>query len=172
MKCQKCNNEIDESQFPDGVTFCPYCGDQVTSQSSNGEVMLYCPYCGQQLLSRSQFCPHCGKQLAIDEGATVEEEAPPSTPGKDAVEIIGRAATTIKKQFGSERKMKKLYQQWAEHYDLPPEEIPNFDQQQTSTPSPADEPRSPYKSQNMMILYLVLAVALVIIAVGVILWLT
>ena len=36
-------------------------------------------------------------------------------------------AKKIKNIFGRERKMQKLYKQWAQFSDLPPEEIPSID---------------------------------------------
>ena len=33
----------------------------------------------------------------------------------------------IRNSFGRERKIKKLYEQWAEYSELPPEEIPTID---------------------------------------------
>ncbi|UCG54135.1 MAG: hypothetical protein JSV32_05930, partial [Dehalococcoidia bacterium] len=37
-------------------------------------------------------------------------------------------AKTIKNTFGRERKIRKLYKQWTEFSDLPPEEIPSVEE--------------------------------------------
>ncbi len=48
--------------------------------------------------------------------------------GKDILEDAARSvARTIRNTFSRERKVRKLYQQWTEFADLPPDEVPSFD---------------------------------------------
>ena len=116
MKCQSCGKEIDRSAFPGELTFCPYCGGKLSEAT-----MQFCPYCGQKLEAQANFCPHCGKKLASAGVKAGGEE-------KDFLEDTARSiAKKIRNSFGRERKIRKLYQQWAEFSDLPPEEVPTVD---------------------------------------------
>jgi uncharacterized Zn finger protein (UPF0148 family) len=138
MKCPHCGNEIDESRFPAGLSFCPYCGDSLPAGEQEEDKLLFCPYCGQELFARTMYCPHCGKELAPAE----------ATASKD-------------------RKIKKLYKQWAEHSDLPPEELAALEQAALEAP-----PVEANQKQNLWVMYLVLAAAVIIIFVGIILLVT
>ena len=165
MKCLSCGNEIDESLFPSGLAFCPYCGDSLPAadQGQDIERISFCPYCGQELISQANFCPHCGQQLLTHdiapsgeyEGKAVERE------GK---EFIGRAAAAIKSTFGPERKAKKLYRQWTEHSGLPPEEIPSLAEAARHTA--LEEAK---ESKRFPVLYIVLAAAVLFFIAGIIL---
>ena len=168
MKCPHCGNEIDESRFPAGLSFCPYCGDSLPLGEQEEDKLLFCPYCGQELFAHTQYCPHCGKELA--------PAAPAPAPASDATvtpklhetkEFIGRAASSIRGTFSKDRKIKKLYRQWAEHSDLPPEELAALEQAALEKP-PADESRRP----NLQIIYLTAAAAAIFIIVGIILLVT
>ena len=167
MKCPHCGNEIDESRFPAGLSFCPYCGDSLPAGEQEEDKLLFCPYCGQELFAHTQYCPHCGKELApatAPSPAAADADAPKLHETK---EFIGRAASSIKGTFSKDRKIKKLYKQWAEHSDLPPEELAALEQAALEKP-PADASRRP----NPWVMYLVLAAAVIIIFVGIILLVT
>ena len=119
MKCPSCNKDIDESIFSPDLTFCPYCGEKLEVTG-----LQFCPYCGQKLTIRSSFCPHCGKKLAFAEGKADGEQLV-----KDFIQEKAKtAAKAIRNTFGRERKIKKLYQQWAEFSNLPPEEVPTIEE--------------------------------------------
>ena len=118
MKCHSCGKEIDESSFSTGLTFCPYCGHELEADR-----LQFCPYCGQKLTTETKFCPHCGKKLAPSKKKHTAEQTV-----KDFIEEKAKPiAKAIRSTLGRERKIKKLYQQWAEFSDLPPEEIPSMD---------------------------------------------
>ena len=121
MKCQSCGKDIDKSAFPGELVFCPYCGDKL-----NTGKMQFCPYCGQKLEAAANFCPHCGKKLA---SATTKTGGTGGEESKDFLEDAAKSiARGIRNTFGRERKVRKLYQQWAEFSDLPPEEVPSIDE--------------------------------------------
>jgi hypothetical protein len=81
--------------------------------------------------------------------------------------MIGRAASSIKGTFSKDRKIKKLYKQWAEHSDLPPEELAALEQAALETP-----PVEANQKQNLLVMYAVLAAAVIIVFVGIILLVT
>lgn len=164
MKCPHCGNEIDESRFPAGLSFCPYCGDALPAGEQEEDKLLFCPYCGQELFARTKHCPHCGKELA----AAATAPAPDTTTPKlhETREIIGRAASSIKGTFSKDRKIKKLYKQWAEHSDLPPEELAALEQAALEKP-----PAGTSQKQNLQIIYLTAAAAVIFILVAIlIIW--
>ncbi len=113
MKCPNCDKDL--SAFSQGSAYCPYCGQALGGQDTNR--LLFCPYCGQELTATADFCPHCGKNLAPTKAK------PPFRPERVAVTI----ARSIKGRFGRERKIKKLFQHWAEYDQLPPDEIPSVE---------------------------------------------
>lgn len=118
MKCHSCGKEIDESSFSTGLTYCPYCGHELEAAR-----LQFCPYCGQKLAAQTNFCPHCGKKLALAKKKPIVEQTV-----KDFIEERAKPiAKAIRNTLGRERKVKKLYQQWAEFSNLPPEEIPSMD---------------------------------------------
>lgn len=156
MKCPSCANEIDESLFPAGLVFCPYCGTKLPAGGQDQDRISFCPYCGQKLDSPANFCPHCGQQLVA---------AGPAPPAKhEGKEFIVRTAGALKRTFGHERKVRKLYRQWAEYADLPPEEIPKIEQTAIGTPSVEEGTK-----QDFRLLYLVLGAAVLFFIVGVVL---
>ena len=121
MKCPGCGKVIDEDRFSPDLTYCPHCGqDMKTAGDSNR--LLFCPYCGQKLSAQTNFCPHCGKKLILDE-KTAERTISETLIERTAKPI----AKAIRNTFGRERQIRKLYKQWAEFSDLPPEEIPSMD---------------------------------------------
>ena len=125
MKCLNCSREIDKSLFPEDLTYCPYCGQELGS-ASIGEKLQFCPYCGQKLVAQTNFCPHCGKKLLL--AGTRFDIHDIQQMGKDFIENKAKPiAKAIRNKFGRERKIKKLYQQWSEFSELPPEEIPSMD---------------------------------------------
>jgi predicted amidophosphoribosyltransferase len=121
MKCPSCAKDIDESRFSLTLVYCPYCGQELKAAGEAGR-LLFCPYCGQELSAQTNFCPHCGKEL-------LPAEKPAWQPrGKAFIERTAKPiAKAIRNTFGRERKIRKLYQQWAEFSNLPPEEIPSMD---------------------------------------------
>lgn len=123
MECPNCSRSIDESHFPQGLAFCPYCGQDMKSVSQEKERLMFCPYCGHGLSEPAKFCPSCGKKLK-------------PTPKKFSGQKVGSilleraakpVAKAVKETFGPERKTRKLYQQWAEYSDLSPDEIPSME---------------------------------------------
>ena len=123
MKCPGCGKDIDESRFsPSSLGYCPYCGQEIKPTGEVGRLQ-FCPYCGKKLEVRTNFCPYCGKRL-IQEGKT-EEQPTGGTIIKRTAKPIVKA---IRNTFGRERQIRKLYQQWTEFSNLPPEEIPSTDE--------------------------------------------
>jgi len=61
------------------------------------------------------------------------------------------------------RREEKLYKQWSQHANLPPEAIP---QRETSKDKPVTEER---RELNVRILYIMLGVAILLLFIGVIL---
>ena len=183
MQCSKCHNEIDESRFPD-LAFCPYCGAPPIKKK-NAPQLTFCPYCGKELKEATPFCPQCGKQLPDEYSAEKDSDAGEAvthqhhdilTEGK---EFLGNTAGAIKRSFGRERKVRKLYEQWAEHSDLPEDEVTTLETQIHHTPKSRyyQEEEENYESlprhrQQMPILYILLALAVLIIVAGLILLLT
>ena len=171
MKCPHCDNEIDESRFPAGLSFCPYCGDSLPAGGQEDDKLLFCPYCGQELFAHTQYCPHCGKELApaatAPSSTTTTDDDDDAPKLHETKEFIGRAASSIKGTFSKDRKIKKLYKQWAEHSDLPPEELASLEQAALEKP-PVDETRKPHP----WVLYMILAAAVIIVFVGIILLVT
>ena len=126
MKCPSCDRDIDESVFPPGLAYCPFCGQELKLASEDKARLLFCPYCGQRLADQTHFCPHCGKKLILAETKLDIHDI--QQMGKDFFEKKAKPiAKAIRNKFGRERKMRKLYQQWAEYDALPPEEIPSMD---------------------------------------------
>lgn len=124
MKCPGCGQVIDESRFSADLTFCPHCGHNIKESRDTGRPQ-FCPYCGQKLESLTNFCPNCGKKLVIR-----EKPAAGRMPGGGETFIERTAkpiAKAIRNTFGRERQIRKLYQQWAEFSNLPPDEVPSMD---------------------------------------------
>jgi DNA-directed RNA polymerase subunit RPC12/RpoP len=125
MKCLNCGREVDKSLFPEDLTYCPYCGQEMGT-ASIGERLQFCPYCGQKLLTQTKFCPHCGKKLVFT--GTRFDVHDIQQMGKDFIDKKAiPIAKAIRNKFGRERKIKKLYDQWSEFSELPPEEVPSVD---------------------------------------------
>lgn len=130
MKCLNCSREIDKSLFSEDLVYCPYCGQEMGS-ASIGEKLQFCPYCGKKLTEQTSFCPHCGKKLSIAERRPEGEQLVKDFIQEKAKTVEEKAKTvakTIRNTFGRERKIKKLYQQWAEFSNLPPEEVPTIEE--------------------------------------------
>ncbi len=181
MQCRECHKDIDETRFK-GLAFCPYCGAS-TAKQKKALRLAFCPFCGKELKEAAPFCPQCGKKLpdnySSEEGETV-------APGQhhdilaESKEFLDHTAGAIRRNIGKERKVRKLYEQWAEHSDLPEEELANIE-----TEIHHQAPKSRYlyeeeanyetfskRRQQMPILYILLALAVLIIVAGVILLLT
>ena len=129
MKCQNCGKEIDGSLFSPDLTYCPYCGQEMRAAGEAGRLQ-FCPYCGQKLLAQTNFCPHCGKKLLPAETKPAGEQTYKDLIEEKAKLVEEKAKTVakaIRNTFGRERKIRKLYKQWAEFAELPPEEIPSMD---------------------------------------------
>jgi ribosomal protein L32 len=181
MQCQQCHKDIDEARFK-GLAFCPYCG-ATTAKKQKAPQLSFCPYCGKELKEATPFCPQCGKQLPDDYSAE-EGESPEAHQHHDILteskEFLGHTAEAIRRNIGKERKVRKLYEQWAEHSDLPEEELANLE-----TEIHHQAPKSRYlyeeegnyetfskRPQQMPILYIMLALAVLIIITGIILLVT
>ena len=125
MKCPSCGKVIDESRFSADLTYCPHCGQDMKT-ASNARRLQFCPYCGQKLSAQTNFCPQCGKKLILEEQPTKRKIY------QTSIAFIERTtkpiAKAIRDTFGRERKIRKLYEQWAEFSSLPPEEIPSMDE--------------------------------------------
>ena len=123
MQCPNCGRNIDESLFPASLAFCPYCGQDLRSASQESERLVFCPYCGRELFDQTSFCPHCGKQLKVSEKRLSGQ--------KISKVFLERAAKPIVKAvrdtFSSGKKTRKLFQQWSEYAELPPEEVPSME---------------------------------------------
>jgi predicted amidophosphoribosyltransferase len=124
MKCPSCGKVIDESRFTADLTYCPHCGQDIKA-AGDASRLQFCPYCGQKLTTQTNFCPQCGKKL------TLEKPSAERTICRTSIAFIERTtkpiAKAIRSTFGRERKIRKLYEQWAEFSSLPPEEIPSMD---------------------------------------------
>jgi len=69
-------------------------------------------------------------------------------------------------KFSQRKKQEKLYEQWAEHSDLPPEAIPPKESPQDMPPGKEKDGRS------HRILYIALGVGIVVLCVGLVLLFT
>ncbi len=135
MKCSSCGKDIDKSRFPSNITFCPFCGDELRN-TDDGNDMQFCPYCGEKLIIQASFCPHCGKKLLISGKRASSQKV-------EAKAFIEHAAkpviNSIKENIGPERKMRKLYKQWVEFSNLPPEEIQSINKDIEARNKPKEE---------------------------------
>ena len=132
MKCLNCSREIDNALFPEDLTYCPYCGEEMGS-ASIGVKLQFCPYCGKKLTEQTNFCPHCGKKLfstgSKSGSYNINNIKDIQQAGKDFIDNKAKPlAKKVRSVFGRERKVKKLYEQWAEFSELPPEEVPSIDE--------------------------------------------
>jgi len=132
MKCLNCSREIDKLLFLEDLTYCPYCGEEMGS-ASIGVKLQFCPYCGKKLTEQTSFCPHCGKKLfPIDSKGgmpDIHKLKDIRQAGKDLIDNTAKPlAKKVRSVFGRERKVKKLYEQWAQFSELPPEEVPSIDE--------------------------------------------
>jgi DNA-directed RNA polymerase subunit RPC12/RpoP len=146
MKCLNCSREIDKSHFPEDLAYCPYCGEEMGS-ASIGIKFQFCPYCGKKLSEQTSFCPHCGKRLLDTESKSgifdIHSLKDVQQSGKDFIDNTAKPlAKKVRNLFGRERKIKKLYEQWAEFSELPPEEVPTIDDlKQMSAAEKAEQPK-------------------------------
>ncbi len=152
MKCINCNREIDRSQFPDDLAYCPYCGQEMGA-ASIGIKFQFCPYCGKKLSEQSSFCPHCGKKLMNAEAKSslsdIHSLRDVQQAGKDFIDNTAKPlAKKVRNMFGRERKIKKLYEQWAEFSDLPPEEVPTIDELKQKSAAERAEPARPVEEAD------------------------
>lgn len=134
MQCPNCSRNIDETHFPASLAFCPYCGQDLSPVSQETERLAFCPYCGRELPDQTSFCPHCGKPLEVGEKRISGQKV-----GKAFLERVERVAQPIVKRvvqpivravrnaFSSEKKTRKLFQQWSEYSELSPDEIPSIE---------------------------------------------
>ncbi len=123
MQCPNCSRNIDESLFPQNLAFCPYCGQDLLPVSQETERLVFCPYCGRELPDQTSFCPHCGKQLKVSEKRLSGQKV-----GKVFLERAAKPiAKAVRDAFSSEKKTRKLFQQWSEYAELPPEEVPSME---------------------------------------------
>ena len=123
MQCPNCSRNIDESLFPARLAFCPYCGQDLLPVSQETERLVFCPYCGRELPDQTSFCPHCGKALKVS-----EKRLPGQKVGKAFLERAAKPIVkAVRDTFSSEKKTRKLFQQWSEYAELPPDEVPSME---------------------------------------------
>lgn len=123
MQCPNCGRNIDESLFPQSLAFCPYCGQDLLPVSHEPERLAFCPYCGRELPDQTSFCPHCGKQLKVSEKRLSGQKV-----GKAFLERVAKPIIkAVRDAFSSEKKTIKLFQQWSEYAELPPDEVPSIE---------------------------------------------
>lgn len=160
MKCPKCSRDIDQSQFPKGLAFCPYCGgNMAVSKKESTSSVAFCPYCGQKLSGSMKFCPNCGKEMPAVQEPEVQE-----TEHKES-EIIDRAASAIRSTFSQDRKKMKLYRQWVEYSGLPQDDIPKVEE---GAPEAPVIERRLGQQQRIPLVYMVLGVAIILFIISVI----
>jgi len=126
MRCPHCGKDIDESTFPPPLSYCPYCGQNLSATEEATESMHFCPHCGKELPGRVNFCPYCGGEVArhITAPSHMLEDSQPAEYGaKPIIEVPPE----------QKKKKDKLYKQWIKFADLPPEAIP-------STETPKEQP--------------------------------
>ena len=123
MQCPKCGRGIDGSLFPAGLAFCPYCGQNLLSISKETEGLTFCPYCGRELLDKTSFCHHCGKELKVSKKKLSVQKVS-RVFLKRLAQPIGKA---VRDTFSSNKKTRKLFQQWSEYAELPPDEVPSME---------------------------------------------
>jgi hypothetical protein len=98
--------------------------------------MQFCPYCGVKLTARTNFCPHCGNKLLLSGMLNPSSK----NENQDFIKNAAKPVTNILKNvFRTERKKQKLYKQWIEFSNLPPEEIPLMDKNPTGKKSKEEE---------------------------------
>jgi hypothetical protein len=99
----------------------------------------FCPHCGRELSEQFAFCPHCGR------GLRPAETKPRGY--QDGLGFTRRIAKSAAKAtinlFSSRRKKRKLYQQWAEFSELPPDEVPSMDDLKQNSKAEKSEEQSP-----------------------------
>lgn len=163
MDCPKCGEYIDRSIFASDVTFCPYCGQDL-KQAPPPVTLSYCPYCGQELVPGARFCPNCGKKLSLKVkrqdgvlavGTADYQGGPPFW--RKALDSTARLLTYL---FTSERKTRRLYDQWAEYADLSPEEIKALEAQ--------NEMSEEWKKREQVLKITVIAISVLIVLIVVI----
>ena len=135
MKCPSCGRDL--SAFSPDSPFCPYCGQGLESKAS-AEVH-FCPHCGRELSEQFAFCPHCGRGL-------LSVQTKPGDYQKGVYSARRMAKSTVKaisNLFSNRRKKRKLYQQWAEFSELPPDEVPSMDDLKQNSKAEKSEEQSP-----------------------------
>lgn len=74
--------------------------------------------------------------------------------------------------FWSRKSKEKLYKQWTEYSDLPPEAIP----EKRATPKKEEDEEAPVRrgggGQRLLLLYILLGVAIAILCAGIVILLT
>jgi hypothetical protein len=76
--------------------------------------------------------------------------------------VAATIARSLKGRFGRERKIKKLFQHWAEYDQLPPDEIPSVE-----TMGKVSE-EGGIRKQRPQRLYILLALAAIVLIAGII----
>ena len=123
MQCHNCGRNIDESLFPASLAFCVYCGQDLKPVSHEAERLAFCPYCGREMSEQTSFCPHCGKQLKVSEKSLSGQKISNTFLERTTKPIV----KAIRDAFSSEKKTRKLFQQWSEYAELPPGEVPSME---------------------------------------------
>lgn len=159
MRCPHCGRDIDESTFPPPLSYCPYCGENLSGTEEATEGMLFCPHCGKELPGRVNFCPYCGGEIAR------RITAPPHML-EDSQPAEYRAKPIIEVPPERKKKIDKLHKQWMKYANLPPEAAPSTETPKEK-PVRRDVPAGRERDlQRLPVLYILLGLGIVIIIVG------
>jgi predicted RNA-binding Zn-ribbon protein involved in translation (DUF1610 family) len=135
VKCPSCGRDL--SAFSPDSAFCPYCGQGLKPKDS-AEVH-FCPHCGQEISGQFAFCPHCGKGLL-----SAQTKPRGYHDGLGFTRRMAKSAVkAIINLFSKRRKKRKLYQQWAEFSELPPDEVPSMDDLRQNSKAEKSKEQSP-----------------------------
>ena len=138
IKCPHCSSDINQADYSKDLTFCPYCGGDLSVPVQSGPPLSFCPYCGGEITPGMKFCPGCGKEIPVPRHR--EETLSETVPQQHQKGVIlGGASKAVKSVFSADRKSKKLYQQWVDNAGLSPDDIPSFDDEGIVTTEPPSQ---------------------------------
>lgn len=92
MKCQNCQNEINDS-----AKFCKFCGSQVTNAANAVKITIAptCPECGNPVAEGAKFCRSCGAKLPFAIGTQYETPQDPQMEPVNDGELSNYVTWTI-----------------------------------------------------------------------------
>jgi len=158
-----------------------------TKTVSNGGTMNFCPNCGNKVNREDNFCSNCGAKLEAETIFPQEEaditriheihkpqesefESPPDIHSDHPMtkpswityteKLVTRIAYIIK--YLRTRRKRRLYRQWVEASDLPPDTIPDELAEDTVI-------ETTLRQSKLVLLYVALGVAALILLSGLIL---